>query len=219
MQVVLVMFRGEGERRSFSIARDTTVVGRREDCDFRIPLGEISRKHCRLMKGDDGLHVEDMGSSNGTFHNGQRIQQATLQPGDTLQVGSVTFVVQIDGVPTEDEMHPVTAGDRRTAAPGVDPTDVTLNESADARTVRGNGHGDSHSDGNGEFDPMSVLEAGNSGALPAIGLAESSAGSEGVSLNDDDLKDNSSAKPAEDSLSVIDLAENSQAGDLHGDRA
>ena len=49
MQVVLVMFRGEGERRSFSLPRDVTVMGRREDCDLRIPLGEVSRKHCRLI--------------------------------------------------------------------------------------------------------------------------------------------------------------------------
>ena len=99
MQVVLVMFRGEGERRSFSITRDVTVVGRREDCDFRIPLGEISRKHCRLIKDGETLKVEDLGSSNGTFHNGERMQQAELQPGDTVQVGSVAFVVQIDGAP------------------------------------------------------------------------------------------------------------------------
>lgn len=107
MQVVLVMFRGESGRRSFSIARDVSVVGRREDCDFRIPLGEISRKHCRLIRDGENLRVEDLGSSNGTFVNGERVQEAVLQPGDTLQMGSVVFVVQIDGVPTEDEMHPV----------------------------------------------------------------------------------------------------------------
>src|SRR3954447_13297707 len=117
MQVVLVMFRGEGERRSFSITRDVTVVGRREDCDFRIPLGEISRKHCRIIKDDQTLKVEDLGSSNGTFHNGERVQACELAPGDTLQVGSVAFVVQIDGAPIEDELMPITAGSRRTVAP------------------------------------------------------------------------------------------------------
>src|SRR4030095_5400158 len=96
MQVVLVMFRGECERRSFSIARDVTVIGRREDCDFRIPLGEISRKHCRLMKDGSTLRVEDLGSSNGTFHNGTRVQTTELAPGDAPQLGSTVFVVQID---------------------------------------------------------------------------------------------------------------------------
>jgi pSer/pThr/pTyr-binding forkhead associated (FHA) protein len=109
MQVVLVMFRGEGERRSFSIVHDVTVIGRREDCDFRIPLGEISRKHCRLIKDGDTLRAEDLGSSNGTFVNGTRVQEALLSPGDTLKVGSVLFVVQIDGVPAEPDIQPVAA--------------------------------------------------------------------------------------------------------------
>lgn len=106
MQVVLVMFRADGERRSFSIVRDMTVVGRREDCDLRIPLGEVSRKHCRLIKDGEAIRLEDLGSSNGTFHNGERIREATLAPGDTVQIGPVTFMVQIDGVPADEDMQP-----------------------------------------------------------------------------------------------------------------
>src|SRR5688572_8273766 len=106
MQVVLVMFRSDGEQRSFSVTRDVTVIGRREDCDLRIPLGEVSRKHCRLIKDGDTLKLEDLGSSNGTYHNGQRVQEAQLQPGDHLQVGPVIFAVQIDGYPPEEELAP-----------------------------------------------------------------------------------------------------------------
>jgi predicted component of type VI protein secretion system len=116
MQVVLVMFRADGERRSFSIVRDMTVVGRREDCDLRIPLGEVSRKHCRLIKESDSVRLEDLGSSNGTFHNGQRTREATLAAGDTIQIGPVTFMVQIDGVPADEEMQPATHGEPGAAA-------------------------------------------------------------------------------------------------------
>jgi len=104
MNVVLVMFRENGERRSFSLSRDVTVVGRREDADFRIPLSDVSRKHTRLIKDGDTLLVEDLGSSNGTYHNGVRVQEAEVHPGDTLQIGPIQFVVQINGVPTEDEL-------------------------------------------------------------------------------------------------------------------
>jgi pSer/pThr/pTyr-binding forkhead associated (FHA) protein len=115
MQVVLVMFRSDGERRSFSVVRDVTVIGRREDCDLRIPLGDVSRKHCRLIKEEDSLRVEDLGSSNGTHVNGQRVQEAELHPGDTVQVGPVVFVVQIDGVPADEELQPMlTPGDTAT---------------------------------------------------------------------------------------------------------
>jgi pSer/pThr/pTyr-binding forkhead associated (FHA) protein len=109
MQAILVMFRSTGERRSFSVTRDVTVIGRREDCDLIIPLGEVSRKHCRLVKDGDLLKVEDLGSANGTYLNGQRVQESLLAPGDTVQVGPVVFVLQIDGVPADDELRPVIA--------------------------------------------------------------------------------------------------------------
>jgi predicted component of type VI protein secretion system len=104
MQVVLVMFRGEGDRRSFSLPRDVTVMGRREDCDLRIPLGEVSRKHCRLIADGDTLKIEDLGSSNGTFVNGQRIQESPVNPGDVIQIGPIMFVVQIDGTPADEDI-------------------------------------------------------------------------------------------------------------------
>jgi len=107
MQAVLVMFRADGERRSFSVTRDMTVVGRREDCDLRIPLGEVSRKHCRFVRDGDMLRVEDLGSSNGTYVNGQRVQEATLTPGDSVQVGPVVFVLQVDGEPADEELTPI----------------------------------------------------------------------------------------------------------------
>jgi hypothetical protein len=100
------MFRSDGERRSFSIMRDMTVIGRREDCDLRIPLSDVSRKHCRLVRDGETLRLEDLGSSNGTYCNGERVQEAVLAPGDTLQVGPVQFVLQIDGQPADDELAP-----------------------------------------------------------------------------------------------------------------
>jgi pSer/pThr/pTyr-binding forkhead associated (FHA) protein len=109
MQVVMVMFRADGERRSFSLTRDLTVIGRREDCDLRIPLGDVSRKHCRVVRSGDTISIEDLGSSNGTFVNGQRITETVLAPGDTVQVGPVVFCVQIDGVPAEEDMAPIFA--------------------------------------------------------------------------------------------------------------
>lgn len=109
MHVVLVTFKADGERRSFSLPRDVTVIGRREDSDLRIPLGEVSRKHCRFIMDGQTLRLEDLGSSNGTFHNGARVQEAVIQPGDIVQVGPVTFMIQIDGVPSDSEIQPATS--------------------------------------------------------------------------------------------------------------
>lgn len=118
MQVVLVMFTADGERRSFSLSRDVTVLGRREDCDLRIPLSDVSRKHCRFIKDGDQLRIEDLGSSNGTYHNGQRIQESVVKPGDTVQIGPVAFIVQIDGVPADDELQPSGPADETQAPAG-----------------------------------------------------------------------------------------------------
>ena len=142
MQVVLVMFRPDGQRRSFSVVRDMTVIGRREDCDLRIPLGDVSRKHCRLIKDGEALRVEDLGSSNGTFRNGNRVQQSELEAGDTLQVGPVVFVLQVDGAPADEDLQPVLAGAAAGAAAGEEELEV-VEEAGEP----------------GEFDPMEALNA------------------------------------------------------------
>src|SRR5437879_3214368 len=109
MQAILVMFRADGERRSFSVTSDMTVIGRREDCDLRIPLGDVSRKHARLVRDGDALRLEDLGSSNGTYLNGQRVQEAILIAGDSVQIGPVVFALQIDGMPADEDLRPITA--------------------------------------------------------------------------------------------------------------
>ena len=121
MQAILVMFRSTGERRSFSVTREVTVIGRREDCDLIIPLGEVSRKHCRLVKDGDLVKVEDLGSANGTYLNGQRVQESLLAPGDTVQVGPVVFVLQLEGVPADDELRPVIAENAAVGPAGANP--------------------------------------------------------------------------------------------------
>lgn len=104
MNVVLIMVRENGDRRSFALNRDSTVIGRREDADFRIPLTDVSRKHCRIIKDGTALLLEDLSSSNGTIRNGERVKECELEAGDTLQIGPIRFVVQIDGKPAEDEL-------------------------------------------------------------------------------------------------------------------
>src|SRR5690349_5954961 len=149
MQAVLVMFRSDGDRRSFSLTRDITVIGRREDCDLRIPLGEVSRKHCRLIRDGETLRLEDLGSSNGTFHNGQRVQEVMLQPGDSIQVGPVVFVLQVDGVPADEELAPVLAPTAVEAGAGA--------EEQDARTIHSAPRAAAAAHGDQEDQPIDPL--------------------------------------------------------------
>jgi len=100
MDVVLVMFKDD-ERREFPLVKERTILGRRQDCDLRIPTRDVSRRHCEIVPGEkrSEVVVRDLGSSNGTYVNGKRIAETKLKAGDRLTVGPVTFVVRINGKP------------------------------------------------------------------------------------------------------------------------
>jgi pSer/pThr/pTyr-binding forkhead associated (FHA) protein len=189
MQVVLVMFRSGGERRSFSVTRDVTVIGRREDCDLRIPVGEVSRKHCRILRDGDTLRIEDLGSSNGTYHNGQRVQNAELSPGDSLQVGPVVFVVQIDGAPADEELQPFTSQ----AAANLD------DSVADNVRARGDNADDSVAEAN-------VGAAGDADELELLGAMDNTE-AEPLNLDDMDLDEITGVSKGEGSDIDMDVDE------------
>ncbi|NRB39296.1 MAG: FHA domain-containing protein [Pseudomonadales bacterium] len=69
------------------------VLGRSKDCDLHFSFERLSRRHAQLSIIDGNLLVEDLDSSNGTFHNGKRIKRATLSPGDTLALDKLEFTV------------------------------------------------------------------------------------------------------------------------------
>jgi len=99
MEVSLVMFKADSTRREFPIKREAFVIGRKNTCDLRIPLSSVSRQHCELKLEGDQIKLKDLGSSNGTFHNSIRVQDAVLAAGDEVVVGPVVFTVVVDGKP------------------------------------------------------------------------------------------------------------------------
>jgi adenylate cyclase len=129
MKVVLVMFKGE-ERREFPIEGNKIILGRRQDCQLRIPTRDVSRRHCELVVEGKALRAKDLGSSNGTFVNGKRIAEMELAAGDKLRIGPVTFTVQIDGKPADIEPDPeaVTAAVTPTTSPQDDEETFELTE-------------------------------------------------------------------------------------------
>lgn len=68
-------------------------IGRSAGADFIVDAALISRIHCRLTALPDGqLEVRDLGSTNGTFVNGDRVDVARISSGDRLRVGRVELV-------------------------------------------------------------------------------------------------------------------------------
>jgi pSer/pThr/pTyr-binding forkhead associated (FHA) protein len=89
------------------------IIGRRTDCDVRIPQIVVSRKHCRVIDQGDKIVVQDLGSANGTFVNSERVMEAVVRAGDKLGVGQIVFTVQVDGRPVEIEPPRAVAEDAR----------------------------------------------------------------------------------------------------------
>ncbi len=110
MTATLIRFDKHGHRKDVDLNPGITVLGRRPDCDVRIPLALVSRKHCQIEQGENGLSIRDLGSANGTMLNDHPVIESELNPGDTVKIGDVKFIVQVDGnpqniVPPEDTME------------------------------------------------------------------------------------------------------------------
>ena len=101
MQAALVMFKADGSRRDFPLEPGSIVVGRKNSCELRIPLSSVSRQHCEVTVDGDTIKLKDLGSSNGTYHNSIRVQEAELAAGDEVVVGPVVFTVVVDGEPSD----------------------------------------------------------------------------------------------------------------------
>jgi pSer/pThr/pTyr-binding forkhead associated (FHA) protein len=77
------------------ITKDLMLVGRKEECDLRLDHKSISKLHCIVVKTDGLLLLRDLGSTNGTRVNGQRIRRAALLPKDQLQIASLKYTVEV----------------------------------------------------------------------------------------------------------------------------
>ena len=98
MQARLHLIKGNPQGKQVEIPTGTLTVGRAEDSDLIIASTRVSRHHCEIVNEQNRLIIRDKGSGNGTLVNGAKIQEQPLAPGDEVQVGPLTFVVEINGV-------------------------------------------------------------------------------------------------------------------------
>jgi pSer/pThr/pTyr-binding forkhead associated (FHA) protein len=77
------------------ITKDLVVVGRKEECDLRIDHKSVSKMHCVLVKTDGLLLLRDLGSTNGTRVNGQRVRRAALLPNDQISIANFRYKVHL----------------------------------------------------------------------------------------------------------------------------
>lgn len=72
---------------------DKVVIGRDPGCDIHVAIDHLSRRHVEIEIRSNQLVLKDLGSANGTFVNGNRVDEATLRPGDKIKLDVLTFEV------------------------------------------------------------------------------------------------------------------------------
>lgn len=105
----------------------TATVGRAVECDVVVASKSISREHARLYRQGRRWFVEDIGSTNGTFLNGERVIAASdLRDGDCLKVGEVEFIFHDPDTTTRENPVPDLEVDTAAGVVRVDRRAVTL---------------------------------------------------------------------------------------------
>jgi hypothetical protein len=85
-----LLIRSGGEQTGeIRLKPGTNRIGRSATCDFQIVDASISSNHCEVMLTEDSVRVRDLSSTNGTFIEGKKVDEAVLQPGQTLRLGSI----------------------------------------------------------------------------------------------------------------------------------
>src|SRR5580765_4472006 len=85
----LVFLAGPIAGRRYKLGEGEYVIGRRSDCQIFVPDMRVSRQHARLWRDGDAWTLEDLGSNNGTYINGNRVQgQTQIRHDDEIMIAN-----------------------------------------------------------------------------------------------------------------------------------
>ncbi len=105
MDASLVFVRSDGKTQEVPLSPKRYVIGRQSGCELRVAEAAVSREHAELVFDGDSIALRDLGSSNGTYVNREKIDQLRLSAGDVVCIGSMAIVVRIDGAPSEVDVN------------------------------------------------------------------------------------------------------------------
>lgn len=121
----LVQHQGKLER-IVAWRKDQLVAGRAADCDVLLGVDEVSRRHARFERVEDRFEVCDLGSVNGTFVNGHRVERKALQVGDIVQIEGFKLTFVLDRQPIDEMVAPPAPVATAAAAPEQDKYAMTM---------------------------------------------------------------------------------------------
>ena len=84
---LLIAQRGPSSGSRFLLDADVTVAGRHPNADIFLDDVTVSRRHVEFVRSNGGFELRDLGSMNGTYLNGSRVDGSVLTSGDVVQIG------------------------------------------------------------------------------------------------------------------------------------
>lgn len=118
----LTVIGGANRGTSYPLQEGRTTLGRQVGNEVVLSSGKVSKKHCVLVVEDGQVRIEDLGSSNGTFVNGQLIKSKILQPGDKVSVGDFILEFKLAALRSADQAPAVILGSAATSLPSLNPS-------------------------------------------------------------------------------------------------
>lgn len=96
-QLTLKVLAGPEQGQTFRLGKPVTTVGRSNVCDVSLSDPLVSRQHCQILLGMGGVTLKDLGSTNGTFLNGNRVTESPLRAQDVISLGNtrLRFAVEV----------------------------------------------------------------------------------------------------------------------------
>ena len=109
MEAKLVIVSGKTNKRDVRL-KLPTVIGRSREADLTVAHPMISRRHCELFEADGWVKIKDLGSLNGTYVHGKRIdQEVLLRPNEEFTIGPITFRIEYEAPQRAGEPPPLPA--------------------------------------------------------------------------------------------------------------
>lgn len=90
----VLLLNRDGRTETFHLTGEVITLGRHETNDITLPEVTVTGKHAVIKMNGDGITIEDLGSTNGTFVNGERIRSRRLNPGDIVSLGKVQLTLK-----------------------------------------------------------------------------------------------------------------------------
>jgi len=91
------------EKKKINLGEDDVIIGRVPACDVQIMANNVSRRHARISYCNEEYRIEDLGSMNGIYVNGVKVEKCVLRKHDVLEIGGIKILFVEEKVRQDDD--------------------------------------------------------------------------------------------------------------------